>query len=105
MKTDMEQVMAESNQDTLPFTMQELNISLSSLKTGKAAGLDGITAEMVPHFGERTKEWLRKLTNKCATTYRIPRIWRQARVVALIKLGKDPVSQKLQINITVVYHI
>ena len=63
------------------------------LKPGKAAGIDGITTEMIQHFGPITKKWIVTLLNQCATTYSIPKTWRKARVVALLKPGKDPTSK------------
>lgn len=45
---------------------------------------------MILHFGDRS--WLLTLFNKCALTYRIPRIWRRASVLALLKPVKYPSS-------------
>ena len=64
------------------------------MKLGKATGLDEIAAEMILHLGDRARVWLLALFNKCASTYRISRIWRRAKVVALLKPGKDPLSPK-----------
>ena len=64
------------------------------MKVGKASGLDGITTEMIKHFGSKTKSWVLDLYNKCAETSNIPNGWKKARVVALLKPGKDPTSKK-----------
>ena len=60
------------------------------MKTGKASGLDGITTEMIQHFGPKTMSWVLNLFNNCAATCRIPNGWRKTKVVALLKPGKDP---------------
>ena len=79
---------------TTSFTEQELTDAIALLKTGKAAGLDNITTEMIQHFGAQTITWILKLLNKCAETSTIPRAWRRAKVAAILKPGKDPNSKK-----------
>ena len=86
----MQRIMSQSDDIFEPFTMNELQSAIKHMKPGKAAGLDGIAVEMILHFGDRARSWLLALFNKCASTYRIPRIWRRERVVALVKPGKDP---------------
>ena len=76
------------------FTIIELQTSLKHLKNGKAAGLDEILTEEIKNFGPVTTQWVLNLLNACARTHRLPRLWRQARVVALLKPGKDPSSPK-----------
>ena len=94
MKSEMEHIMRESDEQFHPFTMEELQEAMKHLKPGKAAGLDGITTEIIQHFGIRTRSWILALLNNCATSLNIPKIWRRARVVALLKPGKDPESKK-----------
>ena len=48
---------------TSPFTSQELNDAITTLKTGKAIGLDGIFTEELKHFGLVARKWLLKLFN------------------------------------------
>ena len=76
------------------FTIVELQNSLKHLKNGKAAGLDEILTEEIENFGPVTTQWVLSLLNACARTHRLPRLWRQARVVALLKPRKDPSSPK-----------
>ena len=96
------------------FTIIELQNSLKHLKNGKAPGLDEILTEENKNVGPVTMQWVLILTeeiknvgpvtmlqwvlillNACARTHRLPRLWwRQARVVALLKPGKDPSSPK-----------
>ena len=94
MKREMTRTMQESEDHVDLFTMEELEKALSSLKLGKTAGLDGITTEVLQHFGPRAKTWILALFNQCATHTTIPKAWRKARVVALLKPGKDPNHKK-----------
>ena len=77
-----------------PFTLKELEVAISHLKNGKAAGLDGITTELIKHFGERTRSWILDLMNNCVASSSIPKAWRKTKVVALLKPGKDPNNKK-----------
>ena len=75
---------------TQPMTMEELEKGISSLKPGKAIGLDDISTEQITNFGPAAKEWLLELYNYCLSTNRLPKIWKKAHVMALLKPGKDP---------------
>ena len=55
MQKEMEQIMKSSEENLDPFTLKELKDALTHIKPGKAAGLDGITPEMVQHFGEKAE--------------------------------------------------
>ena len=87
------------------FTIIELQTSLKHLKNGKAAGLDEILTEEIKNFGPVTTQWVLNLLNACARTHRLPRLWRQARVVALLKPGKDPSSPKSFRPISLLCHL
>ena len=94
MKTETDKALAECDDELEEFTLPELNSALTFMKTGKACGLDGITTEEILHFGPKSKAWILCLFNKCASENRIPKQWRKARVVALLKPGKDPTERK-----------
>ena len=66
------------------FTIIELQNSLKHLKNGKGAGFDEILTEEIKNFGPVTMQWVLSLLNACARTLRLLRLWRQARVVALL---------------------
>ena len=50
-------------------------------------------------------QWVLSLLNACAITHRLPILWRQARIVALLKPGKDPSSPKSSIPIFILCHL
>ena len=69
--------------------------------------LDEILTEEIKNFGPATTQWVLSLLNACARTHRLPRLWRQARVVALLKPGKDPsISKSFRpISILILCHL
>ncbi|XP_066958959.1 uncharacterized protein [Macrobrachium rosenbergii] len=89
MKDEMKRVMQKNNEFE-PFTVKEFQEAMKHLIPGKAARLDDITSEIILHIGSKTKSWVVALLNNCAKTYQIPKLWRRAKVVALLKPGKDP---------------
>ena len=77
-----------------PFTIQDLGDAISLLKDGKAPGFDIIHHEMIKCFEQNTRLWLLDMFNDCLKQKQIPNVWRKAKVVALLKPGKDPESPK-----------
>ena len=75
---------------TRAFTAEQLDIGIRVLKNGKAPGLDDIQTELIKQFGPQARDWLLRFFNNCTDTKKIPKLWRQAKVVALLKSGKDP---------------
>ena len=61
--------------------------------------------EEIKKFGPVTMQWVLNLLNACARTHRLLRLWRQARVVALLKPGKDPSSPKSFRPISLLCHL
>ena len=89
---------------TRPMTMGELDTGISSLKPGKAIGLDNISTEQIKNFGPAAKKWLLQLYNHCLTTRKLPKIWKKAHVMALLKPGKDPSIPKSYRPISLLSH-
>eukprot|EP00057_Strongylocentrotus_purpuratus_P002687 XP_003725025.1 PREDICTED: RNA-directed DNA polymerase from mobile element jockey-like [Strongylocentrotus purpuratus] len=81
-------------ESTWYFNNLELQTASDSLKNGKAAGLDDIRTEQIKHCGHNTREWLLSLFDNCVTLSQLPKIWRKARVIAILKPGKDPNEAK-----------
>lgn len=69
---------------------KELEASIEKLKNGKSAGLDDMFSEQIKHFGTTTKRWLLIFFNNIKVTSKISMIWREAKVIALLKPGKEP---------------
>ncbi|KAE9524319.1 hypothetical protein AGLY_015358 [Aphis glycines] len=60
------------------------------IKRLDTAGLDNMFSEQIKHFGKTTRLWLLSLFNNIRSTLKIPKIWRKAKVIALLKPGKEP---------------
>ena len=89
---------------TSPLSMDELEKGITTLKNGKACGLDDISVEQIKQFGPGAKEWLLQFFNNCMSSLKIPKIWRQTRVLALLKPGKDPLEAKSSRPISLLCH-
>jgi len=72
------------------FTESELETVLNSVKSGTAAGYDNILPEFLKHLGPKAKTWLMTFFTRTVQEKRMPRAWRQAKVIAIPKPGKDP---------------
>ncbi|KAK3887092.1 hypothetical protein Pcinc_008779 [Petrolisthes cinctipes] len=94
LKEDTNKIMNESSTQFPPFSIEEVDAGIKTIKLGKAAGIDGITPEMVHHLGPRAREWITRLFNKCVITKKVPKVWKKTKDVALLKPGKDPKSPK-----------
>ena len=90
---------------TRPFTEEELNTGIKSLKNGKAIGLDNISVEEIKHFGLKARKWVLQFLNNCFFQRKIPRIWRRTKVVALLKPGKNCSEPKSYRPISLLSHL
>ena len=90
---------------TRPFTEEELNTRIKSLKNGKAIGLDNISVEEIKHFGLKARKWLLQFFNNFLFQQKIPRIWRRTKVVALLKPGKNCSEPKSYRPISLLSHL
>ncbi len=74
---------------TDPFTMEELDKGIKTIKNGKAAGLDDMLCEQIKHFGIKARTWLLQMMNNTVKNNKFPKLWRKSRVIAILKPGKD----------------
>lgn len=65
-------------------------MSSSHENPGKAASLDDIANESLLHFGTRVQKWLFHFFVAMQVLTQTPRLWSQAKGVALLKPHKDP---------------
>jgi hypothetical protein len=71
------------------FSVEELKTALLSVKPGKGAGLDGVYPEFIKNSGKKTKKWLVRLFNDILTTGKLPKLFKQAKIIAILKPEKD----------------
>ena len=62
---------------------------MAALKNNKAAGRDDILVEQLKHPGPKAHKWLLTMLNICFMENKIPTIWRQSKIIAILKPGKD----------------
>ena len=74
---------------TTPFTTSELKATIKLLKGGKAQGPDKIPTGFMMHCGKKCLEWVRKFYSFRLEHTVIPKIWRRATVVAILKPNKS----------------
>jgi hypothetical protein len=87
------------------FTEDELYIGIQSLKNNKAAGIDNMLVEQIKHFGIKTRKWILDMLNECLKTNSMPKIWRQSRIIAILKPGKDASVPKSYRPISLLCHL
>lgn len=52
--------------------------------------MDDITFEQIKHLGPAAVSWLLALYNNCLGSCKLPKLWRRAKVIALLKPEKSP---------------
>ena len=72
------------------FTMAEMERVIQDSKNNKASGEDDIPYEFIKHLGQKAKDLLLNLYNRCWDGEGIPSKWRTAIIKPLLKDGKDP---------------
>ena len=88
-----------------PFTEEEYKNGIATLKNKKAAGIDDALGEHLKHLGSRAHRWLYSMLNVCFTESRIPKVWRQSKIIAILKPNKDSGIPKSYIPISLVCHM
>ena len=81
--------LAQQAEHCHPVTTAEIQAALKSLNAGKAAGLDGIHAEMLQHLPSDAIAFVQSMIDISLRTGEVPLTWRQSVIVALPKPGKD----------------
>ena len=90
MKMQFQQVMQDSSQTTKPISLIEVQEAIKHIKPGKASGLDGITPEMINHFGPTTRKWILALFNQCLENSKIPKIMEKSKSHSTTETRKNP---------------
>jgi len=71
------------------FNDADIEMALSLVKNGKAAGADGVLPVFIKHIGPKGKMWLANLFSYVKNTTTLPKVWREAKVIAILKPGKS----------------
>ena len=70
------------------FCEEEYKKGIAALKNNKTAGRDDVLVELLKHLGQMANKWLHTMLNVCFTGNKIPKIWRQSKIIAILKPGK-----------------
>ena len=70
---------------------------IATLKYNKAACIDDVLVEQLDNLGLRAHKWLQTMLSKCLTENKIPKVWRQSKIIAILKPGKDSATPKTYI--------
>ena len=76
------------------FSEEEYRKGIAALKNNKAAGIDDILVEQLKNLGPKAHKWLHTMFNTCFIENKIPKIWRQSKIIAILKPGKDSAIPK-----------
>ena len=71
------------------LTMEELKKAIKKLKKKKAPGPDNITNEMLQHLGNTALQKLLDIFNLSWNKGELPQIWKEARMIPILKKGKN----------------
>ena len=83
---------------------EEYRKSIATLKNNKAAGIDDILVDQLKDLGPKAHKWLHTILNTCFIENKIPKIWRQSKIIALLKPGKDSAIPKNYRPISLLCH-
>ena len=76
------------------FTLHKLDEAINTLVNGKAAGIDDINIELLKQLRPNCPKWLLKMFHACIRENNIPKVWRKAKTIAILKPGKNPQEPK-----------
>ena len=77
-----------------PSSKEEYRKGVALLKNNKAAGRDDVLVEQLINVGPKAHRWLLTMLNKCFVENKIPTLWRQSKIIAILKPGKDSAIPK-----------
>ena len=86
------------------FTEEEYRKWIATLKNNNAAVIDHVLVEQLKHLGHRAHRWLHSMLNTCFTENKIPKVWRQSRIIAILKPEKYDSIPKSHRPISLLYH-
>ena len=83
-----------------PIMEDEIYTALKNMKTGKAAGVDGVYRDMLRNLGAGALRWMSQVFSKILSKGKCPREWKNAIILAILKPGKPPEKNYTNTDIT-----
>ena len=71
------------------FSEEEYRKGIAALMYNKAADIDDVLVEQLKKLVSKAHKWLQTMLSKCRTENKIPKLWRQSKIIAILKPGKD----------------
>jgi hypothetical protein len=68
----------------------EIHEAIRGLKVSKAPGPNGLPNRTLKHLPQRAVSLLVQIFNAILLTHYFPTMWKHARVISILKPGKDP---------------
>jgi hypothetical protein len=84
--------------DDKEFTVEEIRNAVASMGDKKAPGEDGITGEIYKSTFEILPNYVTALYNGCLRRGIFPTRWKRAKVIPIVKPGKDTVKRFLNFD-------
>ena len=81
-----------------PFSEEEYNRGIATLKNNKSAGIDDVLVEQLNNHGPNAHKWLLAMVNNCFTQNKVPTIWRKSKIIAILKSGKNYATPKIAVQ-------
>jgi hypothetical protein len=69
---------------------EDVKEAIRGLMVGKALGPNGIPNTALKHLSQRAASLLALIFNAILVTHHFPTVWKHARVISILKAGKDP---------------
>ena len=67
-------------------------------------GYVGRQQQQLKHLGPKANKWLHTMLNVCFTGNKMPKIWRQPKIIAILKPGKDSTTPMRYRPISILCH-
>jgi hypothetical protein len=78
-----------TTRDDKPFTTAEIRVAIYSMNKNKAPGEDGITSDILQRAYDLLPKTTTAMYNGCLRTSCIPKIWKTAKLIPILKPGKE----------------
>ncbi len=79
----------KSKHQLIIFTPEQTLAAIKKAKNSKALGPDDLSPVMLKHLGPNAIKYLTEIFNKCMKDSIIPSIWKTAKIIPLLKPGKQ----------------
>ena len=87
------------------FTEEEYKKGIATLRNKKAACITDVLVEQLNNLGPPAHIWLHSMLNVFLTENRIPKIWRQSKIIAILKPGKDRAIPTIYSHISLICYM